>query len=442
VKYLIILLYLLSFSIVKAQNQVVTVLHSKTKMPVEGTTVYSEKFSGISDKEGKIFIPALENDIRLTFRHPSFIPVKISYKNLWAQKFKVLLVEDPIKLDEIVISANRRQQSKTEVPNSIISIDKAEVELQNAQTSADLLETKGGVFIQKSQMGGGSPMIRGFSANRLLLVVDGIRMNNAIYRNGNLQNVISLDAGTIDHTEIIFGPGSVMYGSDALGGVISFQTLKPKLTTSRLTDLSGNFFTRYSSANFEKTAHGDFNFGSERWAALVSLTYSDYDDMVMGKNGPDEYLKKQVVVENSFENGKDQTIENENPRKQVASGYNQINYMHKLRFRPSERIDLNYAYHYSNTSNIPRYDRLIQYKGSKLKYAEWYYGPQLWSLHSVELDYHQKHMLLDRANVVAGWQKYEESRFERKLNDPLLLGRFIRRNHTPRNSCSKVDGNY
>ena len=71
------------------------------------------------------------------------------------------------------------------------------------QTTADLLGTGSGVYIQKSQMGGGSPMIRGFAANRLLIVVDGIRMNNAIYRSGNLQNVISIDPNSLESTEVI-----------------------------------------------------------------------------------------------------------------------------------------------------------------------------------------------------------------------------------------------
>ena len=76
--------------------------------------------------------------------------------------------------------------------------------------------------MQKSQSGGGSPLIRGFEANRVLLVIDGVRMNNAIYRSGHVHNAISIDANSLERTEVIFGPSSVGYGSDALGGVIHF----------------------------------------------------------------------------------------------------------------------------------------------------------------------------------------------------------------------------
>ena len=77
-----------------------------------------------------------------------------------------------------------------------------------------------GVKVQKTQFGGGSPVLRGMEANRILLVVDGVRMNNAIYRKGHLQNSITVSPSMLDKTEVLFGPSSVIYGSDALGGVI------------------------------------------------------------------------------------------------------------------------------------------------------------------------------------------------------------------------------
>ena len=66
-----------------------------------------------------------------------------------------------------------------------------------------MLELSPGIRIQKSQGGGGSPAIRVFEANRVLIVVDGVRMNNAIYRSGHLQNSITVDPNNIDRVEII-----------------------------------------------------------------------------------------------------------------------------------------------------------------------------------------------------------------------------------------------
>ena len=118
-----------------------------------------------------------------------------------------------------------------------MNVKKTELDLP--QTSADLLYYGGEIRIQKSQGAGGSPVIRGFEANRVLLVIDGVRMNNAIYRSGHLQNAITIDPYALERTEIIFGPSSVGYGSDALGGVVHFYTKKPKINNEKIWTLNG-----------------------------------------------------------------------------------------------------------------------------------------------------------------------------------------------------------
>src|SRR5699024_3214776 len=159
-----------------------------------------------------------------------------------------------------------------EIPQRITRIDKREVQFKNPQTSADLLQSSGKVFVQKSQLGGGSPMIRGFAANSVLIAVDGIRMNNAIFRSGNLQNVISIDPNAMANTEVLIGPGSVIYGSDALGGVMNLQTKEPQLSYSKEEKAIGvNGMARYSSANNERTFHADASLGFEKWGLLSSI---------------------------------------------------------------------------------------------------------------------------------------------------------------------------
>lgn len=110
-------------------------------------------------------------------------------------------------LERVVVSVNRWEQKMNEIPNTIVRVNMEEARLHNPQTAADLLSMTGQVFVQKSQLGGGSPMIRGFAANRVLLVVDGVRMNNAIYRSGNLQNVIFIDPLSVQNAEVIFWSG-------------------------------------------------------------------------------------------------------------------------------------------------------------------------------------------------------------------------------------------
>jgi hemoglobin/transferrin/lactoferrin receptor protein len=118
----------------------------------------------------------------------------------------------------------------------------------NLPTSADVLQNTGNVLVQKSQLGGGSPCDRGFETNKVLLVVDGIRMNNTIYRAGHLQNIITLDNAAMDKIEILYGPGSVMYGSDALGGVMQFFTKDPVFAPGGEQASHANAFLRYATA--------------------------------------------------------------------------------------------------------------------------------------------------------------------------------------------------
>jgi hemoglobin/transferrin/lactoferrin receptor protein len=413
-------LLLISFQPINAQT--IQVVNGKTGQPIEGVLLFTESFSTQTDNLGKANIDNFSFGDRILFKHSSYTKFQIEKAKIIKQGKFVWLNEDPIRLDEIVVSVNRWEQSKAEIPNKIVSINTLEIEHFNPQTSADLVGSSGGVYVQKSQMGGGSPMIRGFSANRILLVVDGLRMNNAIYRSGNLQNIISIDANAIENTEIIFGPGSVIYGSDALGGVVSFNTLKPKLSTNGGTDFSGKIMSRFSSANMEKTVHGTFNFGGKKWAALVSSTFSGFDDLKMGSNGRDEYLRTEFVLQGGFD-GTDKVVASSNPKIQTYTQYNQFNILGKLRLRPSEKLEINLSGNHSQTSNIPRYDRLIVYKNNKLRYGEWYYGPQILTLFSGQIKYEKECTFFDKLILLTGYQSYTESRYDRNLNNPMRNGR-------------------
>lgn len=314
-------------------------------------------------------------------------------------------------LEEVVFSANRWEQNLREVPMKIHKINPSVVKFQNPQTAADLLEISNQVYVQKSQLGGGSPIIRGFATNRVLIVVDGIRMNNAIFRSGNVQNVISLDPNAIAATEVIFGPGAVMYGSDAIGGVMDFHTLTPSYGNDNKLHFGGNAMTRFSSANNEKTAHVDFNIGLKKWSFLTSVTRTLYDDLRMGSDGPDEYLRPEYVVRT---NGNDIVVSNNDPELQVSTGYDQWNAMQKIAFRPNDNTEITYGFHYSATSNYPRYDRLIlKEDDDTFSNAEWYYVPQKWMMHSLKLSSEKATSLYDRIRLTGGYQQFEEGRHNR-----------------------------
>jgi hemoglobin/transferrin/lactoferrin receptor protein len=315
-----------------------------------------------------------------------------------------------LDLDEVVISFNKWEQNRKEVPNMIEKVNLRDARLRNPQTTADLLGQIGSVFIQKSQLGGGSPMIRGFATNRVLMVVDGVRMNNAIYRSGNLQNIISIDPLTLEGAEVVFGPGSLIYGSDAIGGVMDFHTITPAFAESKKLQFKGSSTLRYATANKENTFHTDFNLSKGRWAFVSSFTYSKYDDLKMGVHGPASYLRNEYIERI---NNIDSTVNNSNPRIQSFSGYEQLNLLQKVRYKLNDHADMTYSFTYAGTGEAPRYDRLIQYRNDKLRFAEWNYGPMLWRMHSLTIADNKKNALYDASRWVIGYQNYAESRIER-----------------------------
>ena len=325
----------------------------------------------------------------------------------------------PEQLDEVVMSVSKWEQQKKDIPNKITSIDARSIAFAAPPTAADLLQSSGKVFVQKSQLGGGSPMIRGFSTNRLVLSVDGVRMNNAIFRGGNLQNVISIDPFTIKNTEIIFGPGSVIYGSDAIGGVMNFYTKSPLLNQKDSLLVTGSTNYRFASANTENTIHADISLGKKRWAALTSITYNSFQDLNMGTHGPDSYLRNRYV---RTINGVDNLVDNGNPRKQVSTGYDQINIMQKILFKPNANWNLNLSTYFSETSSYSRYDRLIRPSRDEegLRSAEWYYGPQKWFMGNLQINKKGTGKFYDGLKITTAYQHFEESRNNRDFQDITL----------------------
>lgn len=415
------ILFLLIYNV--SAGQTLKVLDQVSGKPVPDVAIFNLAMnkSVICNHEGEGSLEIFNLTDTIFLQHPAYKRISATISQLEKMGYVIHIEKDVRMLDEFVLIVNRWEQEKNEVPNKINIISRADVQLYNPQTTADLLSINNAVFLQKSQLGGGSPMIRGFAANSVLLVVDGVRMNNAIYRSGNLQNVISLDPNIIEQSEVVYGPGSVVYGSDALGGVLDFHTLSPKLSTGKQPYVSLNAMTRLSSANKEKLGHFDLNLGFQKWAFLSSISYSNYEDLKMGSKGHPSYLRKEYV---SQIDRRDTILLNEDPSLQKFSGYSQINFTGKMRFMPKKNLNFNYAFHYSNTSDIPRYDRLILYDEDKLKYAQWYYGPQKWFMHFLNGNFEQKTILYDNAKLTLAYQQYEESRHSRKLNEIDLFHRY------------------
>ena len=401
-------------------GQEITLLDTETKEPVINAVLYNDDKSKtvLSDFDGKCDITVFNRNERITIRHLSYQTKRSTKQLLLKRGGKVDLSLKREQLDEVVMSISKWEQQKKDIPQKIVSINAQAIAFANPQTSADLLQNSGKIFVQKSQLGGGSPMIRGFATNRLVLSVDGVRMNNAMFRGGNIQNIISIDPFTVKNTEVVFGPGSVIYGSDAIGGVMNFITNKPQFSTIENLDISGGMNYRYASGNDENTGHFDINIGSQKWAFLTSASYNNFSDLQMGRHGPDSYLRNQYVKRL---NGQDVLVENESPRIQIPTAYDQINLMQKISYRPNNNWSYDLGLFLSGTSDYSRYDRLIRpdSSGTGLRSAEWLYGPQKWFMGHMQVSNKGRGRFYDGLRITGAFQNFKESRNERQFQDPI-----------------------
>jgi len=385
-----------------------------------GVHVFFQQNISTTDINGQITFTDVTPVSQLRFEYIGYQDLTISFGEISANNFIVNMRIDDMMIDEIIV-IGRTNAREIDLPYNISRIKSEDIFKSNVQNSADAIALNNGAYIQKSQMGGGSPVLRGFEANKVLLVVDGIRMNNAIYRNGHLQSAITVDPDILDRMEVIFGAGSLLYGSEALGGVIHFRTKSPLLNFDPIENhkqqLTANL--RYNSANQEKRIHVDHTFSKRKFGVLTSVTFADYGDLRMGKNRreayPDFGLRPDYV---STENGIDQVLINPNPNIQIGTAYSQVDILQKWAFELSSSIKAELNLQYSNSSNIPRYDNLSERRNNTLRFAEWYYGPQKRILISPKFTVKLNSALADKATVIGSFQKIDEDRISRNLNSP------------------------
>ncbi|GAB4141538.1 MAG: TonB-dependent receptor [Bacteroidia bacterium] len=410
-----------------ANAQTLKVRDNSTSEPVADAAIYAQTpqpniriWGTTTNNKGEADISAIAGQDSLYIRHPNYGTQGYKMADVKNAGWEVRLISHSYMMPEFVYSANKSEEEKKDVPYTISVVKEKDIAFSNPQTSADMLMNTGDVFVQKSQMGAGSPVIRGFEANKVLIVVDGVRMNNAIYRGGHLQDVITIDPSMLERTEVVYGPSSVIYGSDALGGTMHFYSRKPILAQDSGVFSKGNAYYRYSSANKEQTGHFDFNIGFRKIAFLTSITRSEFDDLRIGSKGNPllgDFGWCKYYVERI--NGIDSVIKNPDPLVQRGTGYSQLDLNQKILWAPSAKFRHLLNVQYSTSSNIPRYDRLVQLGSDGLpRYARWDYGPQNRLLASYSLMISgDSSGWFSNGTVVGAFQKIDQDRITRRRNN-------------------------
>lgn len=358
------------------------------------------------------------------FNHINYKPLYKSYTELKETNI-VLLQPNGTITEEVTITASRFRDRKNRTSLNLEKLNTSKINSISSTNSIDLIERTNNVYVQKSQPGGGSPVLRGFEANKIVLSINGIKLNNAIYRGGHLQNALSVGNNLIRNIEIVTGPGSIIYGSDALGGVINFNTedeigieerkLNLTFTGAGPTGAVGmgiwiiekhtigkRKLTQQITGGFQNSYYGKYRMGKwrpgnkELWGALP-FTVKKYDSF--------DLLSNNKVATNL-------------PR--AYSGYEQQDFL--LEYALTDQKNRKYILHfnYSEATNIPRFDRLNDFTPvNNLKFSVWKYGIQERAMAYFRFSSQNKTNFYDELKSTIAFQHIKESRIRRKFDDAL-----------------------
>ncbi len=188
------------------------------------------------------------------------------------------------EVEEMVVIGRRAPESAFVCERSTGVISEVQLHDRTPRTVPEALRESPGVFVQQTNPGGGSPIVRGLVGPQNLILVDGVRFNNSLHRTGPTQYLNLIDPLSLSRLEVLRGPGSVLYGSDAMGGVIEAIPVGPKdYRTAESWGGGGRMLLRYGSAAQQRTLHGMGQVGRGGAALLGGVTYSVFDDLKGGR---------------------------------------------------------------------------------------------------------------------------------------------------------------
>jgi len=187
---------------------------------------------------------------------------------------------NPDTLANVVVSASRQQISTLKTPYSVSVFQQKDIEKLASRATPDMLSNIPGVFVQKTNLGGGSAFVRGLTGNQTLLIIDGIRFNNSTFRYGPNQYLNTIDPSIISKVELLKGSGSVQYGSDALTGVVNFFTLQPEFTARKT--FGGQLSARVATEGMELSEQFKMTYSSENTGIVFVGANKQFGDILRG----------------------------------------------------------------------------------------------------------------------------------------------------------------
>ncbi len=371
--------------------------------PLQGAQVFtSTGQADVTDSMGRFCFQNLRSEsITLYIEHIGYGSETISSLSVIRDSSlhvpPVYLEPAVIEFNQIVVSAARRSRPRENIAKSVDIVAGKELQQRQGKTSAEILRQEKGVFVQKTGHGGGSAIIRGLSSNQILLLVDGIRLNNSTYRLGNHSYLTTVDNLALQRIEVVHGPASVLYGSDALGGSVNCITKTPPFSDKGMT-WKPQLYYRYASADGENTFRLEQRMAGEQIAMLTGISRKRFGDLRRGANSPHPEL----------ENSTHGLV-------QSPSGYVAWDADVKLRYALSADRIATAAYQYTTQNRVPRYD-----KYENQNYYHWIYHPHRRQLAYVKYHSRSAAPWLQSWQIGVSYHLQEEGREIQKTASSLM----------------------
>ena len=292
-----------------------------------------------------------------------------------------------IYLDEFVVSGTRSAEVQRIDQALALSIASPELAQRASGTlAAHLLRDVPGVQIQQTSAGQGSIILRGMLGNQVLMLVNGVPMNNGTYRDGPGQYLATIDPETIERIEVIRGPASVLYGSDAQGGVVNIIT-KPHPHLG-----SGSIRISGASSTAENLYRGRFSAGfrAATWDVAVGGTLMSAGDLQAGGD-----------------------VGKQDPTAFGANGFDA-----EVNVRPADQHTLSGVVQYFSMRDVPRYDRYVTFRApAPGKDYEHVFNPQTRQLAYARHTFEPGIAAVTRLETTLSFAVQQEGRFRIKLAD-------------------------
>ncbi|MDP3392753.1 TonB-dependent siderophore receptor [Sediminibacterium sp.] len=297
----------------------------------------------------------------------------IMCNTIYAQNDTAILLQD------VMVTATRNKQTNLLSPYSVSKLSTQDIQQFQTRTSPEALVGTAGVFVQKTNHGGGSPFVRSLTGNQNLLMIDGIRLNNATYRYGPNQYFNTIDLFSVGAIEVARGTGSVQYGSDAMGGVIQVFTKDPQF--SEKPKWSGNIIGRVLSNDAEYSGRTELVYSTAKTALQVGYTSRKFGDLPGGDTTGIQH----------------------------PSGYKENALDIKFKWQLNSQWLLTAAHQQLQQNNVPLYHRVVLEN-----FAYYQFDPQKRSLSYLRMEGKTQHPLLFKLSFTASSQVNKERRNYRR----------------------------